>query len=297
MRLRVLGTAAGGGLPQWNCACRGCSRARAAGPAVWRSQECLALSASPDAWYLVNASPDVRAQILATPGLAPPGGTRHSPLRGVLLTDGELDHTAGLLALREGAALDLFAPAAVTAALTEDFPLRSLLAPYGAARWRPVAGELRLDDGRLRVTAIPVSDKRPRYAAGSTRPGPWVVAYRFDDAVTGAAAVYAPSLVRWPEELDAALSGVGCVILDGTFWSEDEMERVTGHGPGARAMGHLPIGGVGGTLARLRGRTGVRCLYTHLNNTNPAADPASRERSVLADALVEVASDGQDIRL
>ncbi|MFI1796491.1 pyrroloquinoline quinone biosynthesis protein PqqB [Streptomyces sp. NPDC020379] len=297
MRLRVLGTAAGGGLPQWNCACPGCTRARAAGPAVWRTQECLAVSASPGDWYLVNASPDIRAQILATPELSPPPGTRRTPLRGVLLTDGELDHTAGLLALREGAALDLFAPAAVTASLAEDFPLRGLLAPYGAVRWQPLTGGLALGDGRLRVTAIPVSDKRPRYAAGSTRAGPWVVAYRFDDAVTGAAAVYAPSLARWPRGLGAALAGAGCVILDGTFWSEDEMERRTGHGPGARAMGHLPISGPGGTLARLRGRTGVRCLYTHLNNTNPAADPASCERSTLAAALVEVAADGQEIRL
>ncbi|MCC3767346.1 pyrroloquinoline quinone biosynthesis protein PqqB [Streptomyces sp. UNOC14_S4] len=297
MRLRILGTAAGGGLPQWNCACPGCSRARAAGPAVWRTQECLAVSASPDAWYLVNASPDIRPQILASPELAPPGGTRRTPLRGVLLTDGELDHTTGLLALREGAALDLFAPAAVVAALTEDFPLRSLLAPYGAARWQTLAGELRLDDGRLRVSVIPVSDKRPRYAAGSSRPGPWVVAYRFDDTVTGSAAVYAPSLARWPEELAAALSGARCAILDGTFWSEDEMERMTGHGPGARAMGHLPITGAGGTLARLRGHTDTRWFYTHLNNTNPAADPASRERSLLTSALVEVAADGREIHL
>ncbi|MGW1077231.1 pyrroloquinoline quinone biosynthesis protein PqqB [Streptomyces sp. NPDC002537] len=297
MRLRILGTAAGGGLPQWNCACPGCSRARSAGPGVWRTQECLAVSVSPDAWYLVNVSPDIRAQILAAPELTPPGGTRHTPLRGVLLTDGELDHTTGLLALREGAALDLFAPAAVAAALAEDFPLRSLLAPYGAVRWQALAGELALDDGRLRVTVIPVSDKRPRYAAGSTRPGPWVVAYRFDDTVTGATAVYAPSLARWPAELDAALSGARCVILDGTFWSEDEMERATGHGPGARAMGHLPITGAGGTLARLRGRTGTRCLYTHLNNTNPAADQSSPERSALASARVEVASDGRVIHV
>lgn len=301
MRLRILGTAAGGGLPQWNCACPGCARARAAGPRAWRTQECLAVSVSPDAWYLVNASPDVRAQILAAPGLAPPDGTRHTPLRGVLLTDGELDHTAGLLALREGAALDLYAPPAVLAALDGPFPLRTLLAPYGSARWHAVGsgpGEdaLLLDGGRLRVTAVPVSDKHPRYAAGSGAPGPWAVAYRFDDTTTGAAALYAPSLARWPDALDDALAGVGCLILDGTFWSEDEMARATGgRGSGARAMGHLPVDGPDGTLVRLRGRSGMRCFYTHLNNTNPLADPASPERAALGGAPVEIPSDGTEI--
>ncbi|MDT0447765.1 pyrroloquinoline quinone biosynthesis protein PqqB [Streptomyces hesseae] len=291
MKLRILGTAAGGGLPQWNCACPGCSRARAAGPRAWRTQECLAVSVSPGAWYLVNASPDVRAQILAAPGLAPPDGTRHTPLRGVLLTDGELDHTAGLLALREGAALDLYAPPAVLAALDGPFPLRTLLAPYGSARWHAVgSGPLLLDGGRLRVTAVPVSDKRPRYASGCDAPGPWAVAYRFDDTATGGAAVYAPSLACWPGALDDALAGVGCLILDGTFWSEDEMG-------GARAMGHLPVGGADGTLVRLRGRTGLRCLYTHLNNTNPLADPASPERAALGGVSVEVPSDGMEIEL
>ncbi|MCC3773749.1 pyrroloquinoline quinone biosynthesis protein PqqB [Streptomyces sp. UNOB3_S3] len=295
MRLRILGTAAGGGLPQWNCACPGCARARAAGPRAWRTQECLAVSVSPDAWYLVNASPDDRAQILAAPGLAPPDGTRHTPLRGVLLTDGELDHTAGLLALREGAALDLYAPPAVLDALDGPFPLRTLLAPYGSARWHAVGsgpGEdaLLLDGGRLRVTPVPVSDKRPRYASGTVAPGPWVVAYRFDDTATGGAAVYAPSLARWPDTLDAALAGADCLILDGTFWSEDEMG-------GARAMGHLPVDGPGGTLVRLRDHQDVRCLYTHLNNTNPLADPASPERTALVGTPVEVPSDGMEIEL
>ncbi|MFQ6195521.1 pyrroloquinoline quinone biosynthesis protein PqqB [Streptomyces sp. NPDC000405] len=297
MKLRILGTAAGGGLPQWNCACPGCARARAAGPHAWRTQECLAVSVSPDAWYLVNASPDIRAQILAAPGLAPPDGTRHTPLRGVLLTDGELDHTAGLLALREGAALDLYAPPAALAALDGPFPLRTLLAPYGSARWHAVgSGPLLLDGGRLRVTAVPISDKRPRYASGSGAPGPWVVAYRFDDTATGTAAVYAPSLARWPDALDDALAGVGHLILDGTFWSEDEMARATGgRGSGARAMGHLPVDGPDGTLVRLLGRDGIRCFYTHLNNTNPLADRASPERGALAGTPVEVPSDGTEI--
>ncbi|MEV4742823.1 pyrroloquinoline quinone biosynthesis protein PqqB [Streptomyces sp. NPDC049555] len=305
MRLRILGTAAGGGLPQWNCACPGCARARTAGPRARRTQECLALSVSPRVWHLVNASPDLRTQILAAPGLTPPDGTRDTPLRGVLLTDGELDHTAGLLALREGAALDVYAPAAVAAALDEQFPLRTLLAPYGAARWHaldvPATGcRWTLDGGRLRVTAVPVGDKRPRYAAGPARPGPWVVAYRFDEPATGASAVYAPSLAHWPDALDEAVAGADCLILDGTFFGEDEMGERTpaaGRAATARGMGHLPIGGPAGTLAHLRRHPAVRRLYTHLNNTNPVADPASPERALLAAAGVEVAEDGTEIVL
>jgi pyrroloquinoline quinone biosynthesis protein B len=314
MRLRVLGTAAGGGLPQWNCACASCSRARSAGPAAWRSQECLAVSVSPGAWYLVNASPDLRSQLLAVPGLAPAPGSRRSPLRGVLLTDGELDHTTGLLALREGAELDIHAPDAVVASLTEHFPLRRLLDPYATVRWHPLdasdGGELLLDDGGLRVTALPLSDKHPRYAAESARPGPWVVALRFEDVATGGAVVYAPCLAAWPDGFEKFAADAAYLLLDGTFWREDELARATGH-PGVRgalstghpgvrgalAMGHLPISGDGGTLARLRPAGSPRYLYTHLNNTNPIADPASPEHAELIAAGARVAQDGMELTL
>ncbi|MFG2692465.1 pyrroloquinoline quinone biosynthesis protein PqqB [Kitasatospora sp. NPDC048407] len=300
MRLRVLGTAAGGGLPQWNCACPTCARARAAGPEAWRTQECLAVSASDDAWYLVNASPDLRVQLLAAPELAPPDGTRGTPLRGVLLTDGELDHTAGLLALREGAELDIHAPPPVWHSLGEVFPLRGLLARYGTSRWHPLDRQLRLggsEDGGLTVAAFPVSDKRPRYAAHVDAPGPWAVAYRFTDTRTGACAVYAPSLADWPDGFDAFLAGADCLLLDGTFWSDEELQHVAGERRTARAFGHLPIAGPDGTLRRLRPHPGARRLYTHLNNTNPLTDPDSDQHKELAAEGVEVAADGLELRL
>ncbi|WP_035840510.1 pyrroloquinoline quinone biosynthesis protein PqqB [Kitasatospora azatica] len=298
MRVRILGTAAGGGLPQWNCGCAPCEQARSAGPAGWRSQEALAISVSENAWYLVNASPELRAQLLAVPELVPPAGSRDTPLRGVLLTDGELDHTVGLFALREGAALDLHAPAAVLDALTHAFPLRSLLAPYGTAHWRPLGGEqLPLDRGRLAVTAFPIGDKRPRYARESAAPGPWVVAYRFEETATGATLVYAPSLAQWPEGFDDWLTGADCVLLDGTFWTADELDRATGTSGAARGMGHLPVSGPGGTLDRLRRHPAKRRLYTHLNNTNPLTVPGSPAVAVLAEAGVEVAFDGQSMEL
>jgi pyrroloquinoline quinone biosynthesis protein B len=296
MRVRVLGTAAGGGLPQWNCACPGCARARSAGPAAWRTPECLAISVSDGAWYLVNASADVRAQLLATPQLTPPMGGRDTPLRGVLLTDGELDHVTGLFSLREGARLAVHAPAAVAENMVR---VRDLLAPYGSARWHGLAAgqPLRLDGGRLRVGVLPVGDKRPRYAATASTPGPWVVAYRFEEVSTGAAVVYAPSLARWPPGFDTFLAGARCVMLDGTFWTDDEMTTATGHGPTAREMGHLPIRGAGGTLDRLCRHPGIQRIYTHLNNTNPIADRRSRERAELGAAGIEVAEDGMEIHL
>ncbi|MFE0461258.1 pyrroloquinoline quinone biosynthesis protein PqqB [Kitasatospora sp. NPDC058965] len=301
--MRILGTAAGGGLPQWNCGCPPCERARASrsGAAAdgWRTQESLALSVSPGTWYLVNASPELRAQLLAAPELAPPPGTRDTPVRGVLLTDGELDHTVGLFALREGAELELHAPAAVLAALGEQFPLRALLAPYGAVRWHPLASErFLLDGGRLAVTVLPIGDKRPRYARESTAPGPWVVAYRFEEVATGAALVYAPSLAHWPPGFDRWLAGAGCVLLDGTCWTDDELVLATGGtGATATAMGHLPISGPGGSLARFRDCPAEHRLYTHLNNTNPLTDPASAAAAELRLSGVSVARDGQVIEL
>lgn len=307
MRLRILGTTAGGGLPQWNCACPGCARARSAGQAATRTQECAAISVSDDSWYLVNASADIRAQILASPQLTPPTGTRDTPLKGVLLTDGELDHLVGLFSLREGARLAVHAPAAVADCLDRETPVRDLLAPYGSAHWHGLptgSGDwggggpsLVLDDGRLTVRVFAIGDKRPRYAATSSQPGPWVVAYRFEDTATGAAVVYAPSLACWPAGFDAFLAGAHCVVLDGTFWSDDEMAASTGHGPTAREMGHLPITGPHGTLRLLRPLGLTRCVYTHLNNTNPVADHGSPERAELAAAGIEVADDGMEIRL
>jgi pyrroloquinoline quinone biosynthesis protein B len=295
--LRVLGTAAGGGLPQWNCACPTCARARAAGPRAWRTQECLAISVADDAWYLVNASPDLRLQLLAAPELAPPDGTRRTPLRGVLLTDGELDHTIGLLTLREGDELDIYAPRPVWSSLAEVLPLRGLLAHYCTARWHQLNGQLHLGGGALTVTVFPVSDKRPRYTAHCNAPGPWAVAYRFTDTRTGTSVVYAPSLATWPDDFDEFLSGADCLLLDGTFWNDDELRHVNGDRATASAFGHLPVAGPDGTLRRLRPHFGARRLYTHLNNTNPLTDPASPQHAALAAEGVEVASDGLELRL
>src|SRR5262245_22929751 len=221
MKVLLLGTAAGGGFPQWNCACALCAACRAGDPAVLpRTQDCLAVSADGEGWFLVNASPDLRAQVLATPALHPGPGPRDTPLRGALLTDAELDHTLGLTMLREGGGLRVLAPPAVLTALRDDFPLREIVTRYGAWDWQPVGSEL---EG-LTITALPVSRKRPKYVRSEVD-GPWVVAYRIEGA-TGTL-VYAPCLAAWPPEFDALVADATCVILDGTFYSPDEMSGAT----------------------------------------------------------------------
>ncbi|PJE95878.1 pyrroloquinoline quinone biosynthesis protein PqqB [Streptomyces carminius] len=288
MRVRVLGTAAGGGLPQWNCACEVCGTARAA--AVGRTQDCLAVSGDGTAWWLVNASPDIRAQLLAAPELAPGPARRQTPLRGALLTSAELDHTLGLAALREARDFTVHGTATVLGAL----PVRGVIDPYGGFRWSP-AGDTELElAGGLTVRAVPVGRKRPRYAAGAPDAGDWVVAYRLTDRRTGGVLVYAPCLAAWPPALAAAAEGADCVLLDGSFFTDDEMTERTGAGPTALDMGHLPISD---SLAHRASYPSARWLYTHLNNTNPALVADSPQRRAVERAGAEVAADGMLLEL
>lgn len=295
MRLVLLGTAAGGGFPQWDCACALCARAGEPGVPA-RSQDGLAVSADGTDWYLLNASPDLRVQVLATPALHPGPGPRDTPIRGVLLTDGELDHTLGLAILRGAPGLRVWAPGPVA----DAFPLRTVIDGYGEWDWRGVDAPVELGGG-LEVTAAVISGKRPRYAA-SAPAGGWVVAYRIHDPATGGTVVYAPCLAEWPAALDGLLDGADVVLLDGTFWTADELPGAAGRaaapGPGASTpMGHLPVDGPAGSLARIRERPGPRWVYTHLNNTNPLLDAGSTPRKQLAAAGATVLDDGTELRI
>lgn len=286
MKVRILGTAAGGGSPQWNCACPTCTSARAAG--TGRTQDCLAVSADGAAWYLVNASPDLRTQLLAAPELAPVPGTRETPLRGVLFTSAELDHTLGLLGLREAARLDVYATAEVRTALHEALPAGPILAGYTCVEWHTVrpGAELVLDGG-LRATPIPLSSKRPRYCT-HLEGKDWTIAYRFSDA-GGGVLVYAPGLAALTPDFADAVAGADLVLLDGTFATADELAPRT-----AGSMGHLPIAE---SLPFLRAHRGPRYLYTHLNNTNPLAHGDGAGHAALAGAGAAVAADGQLIEV
>ncbi|MFG2819178.1 pyrroloquinoline quinone biosynthesis protein PqqB [Kitasatospora sp. NPDC048365] len=299
MKIRILGTAAGGGLPQWNCDCPGCATARRTG--AHRTQDCLAVSADGEAWYLVNASPDLRGQLLAAPELAPAPGTRDTPLRGVLLTSAELDHTLGLPLLREAAELTVHAALPVRHTLHTAFPAGPLLAPYTKVHWHTVAEGRAVElDGGLRAEPIALGGKRPRYA--TDLPGEqwqdrtdWVTGYRFTDAAGSACAVYAPGVAAWTPALDRALDGADLVILDGTFATDDELTDRTGGARTSRGTGHLAIHD---SLPHLARHHGPRHLYTHLNNTNPLNHPPGPATArALAEAGAAVATDGMLIEL
>jgi pyrroloquinoline quinone biosynthesis protein B len=298
MLLQVLGTAAGGGLPQWNCACPGCAGARAH-PHRRRRHASLALRADEGRWYLVNATPDIGDQIEGSHALRPGPGPRESPVAGVILTDAELDHTLGIARLREADGFDILATRPVRDALLGRLRLGEVLAPYTRIEWREFGREAEplVKGGTVEIDAVPVSAKRPRYAAGG---GPdertWVVALRLRETTTGRNLLYAPALARWTDEFQGAVEEADCVILDGTFWDDDEPVRTSISAKTATGMGHLPIAGPNGTARRLSGLN-ARCLYTHLNNTNPLADPDAPQHALLGEWGLEVAADRMVIEL
>ncbi|MFJ8310424.1 MULTISPECIES: pyrroloquinoline quinone biosynthesis protein PqqB [unclassified Streptomyces] len=300
MLLQVLGTAAGGGVPQWNCACPGCAGARAH-PRRRRRHASLAVrSGGPGTrWHIVNAGPDITDRIESAPALRPGPGPRETPVAGVILTDAELDHTLGIARLREADGLTVRATATVRAALLDRLRLGEVLGPYAALEWRELAEkpEALSAPGGIEISAVPVSAKRPRYAASCGPDDPtWSVALRLYEPATGASAVYAPAIATWSDALQDAVRSADVVLADGTFWDDDEPVR-SGISPRtATATGHLPIVGPHGTAHRLAALPG-RCLYTHLNNTNPLNDPAAAQHARLAEHGLAVAAERMVIEL
>jgi pyrroloquinoline quinone biosynthesis protein B len=300
VHLRILGTAAGGGYPQWNCACRLCLQARSQSSDVNpRLHASVALSADNKNWYLVNATPDVHQQIESCAALHPGSGLRGSPLKGVLLTDAELDHTIGLLILREGTPLDVYATRPVQQALGEDFPLKPILSRYAPFNWIEVnpSQSFMLEGGSIEVTAFPVGVKRPRYATNSSAGGDWVIGYRFEDTRTKGIVVYAPAIEQWTKALQSEINRAQCALIDGTFWTDDEMQRMHMSAHTAAQMGHVSISGPEGSLERLVAGPSRRVLYTHINNTNPILDRTSPEYRQIAKRGVEISRDGMEIEV
>ena len=304
MRIRILGASAGGGLPQWNCACPNCRRARNGDSAVRpRTNDSLAVTADGRSWVLLNASPDIGLQIESAPELQAGPSVRGSPIRGVLLTDAELDHTAGLLQLRQSAELRVHAPARVLAALESSFPVRSIVEPFASYRWEEIRPRefFPLFEGRVRVCAFALGSKPPRYAEGRAGleklGGGWVVGYRLEDTVTGGAVVYAPGVERWTEELSRQSADANALLIDGTFWRPDELQALGISDRSAADMGHLAISGAGGTLERLVSLPARRKVYIHINNTNPMLDENSPERRRLDALGIEVGYDGMELEV
>lgn len=297
MWVRVLGAAAGGGFPQWNCSCPRCRAVRdGARPCRSRTQSSVAVSADYRRWFLLNASPDIRAQIESFPALHP-RGIRDSPLQAVLLTDAELDHTLGLLLLREAGDLEVHATAAVHETLCKGTSLLQTLGAYARVEWRPVATgtEIPLADGlSYRAFHVP-TDKRSRFETGEGEES--VVGYRITDGHTGRVLVYLPGAQELTASVLAHLEGCACLLFDGTCWQDDELIRLGIAGKTSREMGHLPISGADGSLERLASLPIERKIYIHINNTNPILIEDAPERRIVEEHGLEVASDGLELEI
>jgi pyrroloquinoline quinone biosynthesis protein B len=307
VKIQVLGSAAGGGCPQWNCACRNCRGARDGSVRIeQRTQECVAVSADGEAWFLLNASPEVRAQIESFPPLHA-RRLRESPIQGVLLTNGDLDHTLGLLCLRESQPLVVYATETVRRGFVESNVLYRTLQRFpGQVSWRTLrAGaevELRRDGGDpsgLSVEAFAVPGKLPVHLEGlgvdsDARDN---VGLRIRERGSRRALVYLSGVARMTPDVLSAAERADCLFFDGTFWSEDELRELGASEKRASDMAHLPIGGPGGSLAALGGVGAARRMYIHLNNTNPVLREDSPERAAVERAGWEIARDGMEMVL
>lgn len=311
----MLGSAAGGGVPQWNCGCANCCAARAPGGGVRaRSQESVALSADGERWFLLNVSPEVRAQIESFDRLWP-RAARHSPIAGLLLTNGDLDHCLGLLSLRESHPLVVYATDAVRAGFTEGNVLYQTLERFpGQITWRalPLSTERPLEDGagreatRLLVTAIPVPGKLPLHLEARRAPSREDnVGLVFRDTRTGGTLAYFSGVARPSPDVERVLTEADVVFFDGTFWSSDELSAAGAGTRRAEEMAHWPVGGPDGSLAfvtRSRSRPTApggpgRTIYIHVNNTNPMLREGSVESAAVRAAGAEIAFDGLELEL
>ena len=303
-RIHVLGAAAGGGFPQWNCNCRNCDgvrkgtvRARA------RTQSSICVSSDGVNWVLFNASPDLLAQIKSFPALQPGRGIRDTGIRAIVLVDGQIDHTTGLLMLREGKPLEIWCTDMVHEDLTTGNPLFKILGHYaGVNRHRlPIEpGNSFAIDGieHLRFTSVALKSKAPPYSPHRDNPHDGDnVGIRITDTRTGLSAFYAPGLGEIEPHLRPLLEQADAVLVDGTFWTDDEMIALGISRKHARDIGHLPQSGPGGMIEVLQPLRAQRKVLIHINNTNPILDEDSPQRARLASAGIEVAYDGMELEI
>lgn len=306
MRINVLGSSAGGGFPQWNCNCRNCAGARSGAVRCKARTQSSIFVRSDDAQdgVLFNASPDILEQIRANRLLQPARALRDSAIGGVVLMDGQIDHATGLFMLRErGTPLPLWCTDAVAEDLSQGNPILRVLGHYcGVDRHR-----IGLDGAAFRIPgaaglafrALPLSSKPAPYSPHREQPVDGDnIGMLITDLARGRSVFYAPGLGAITPPVFDAMAGADAVLVDGTFWTDDEMPRLGLGSKTARDIGHLPQSGAGGMiewLAKLPART--RRLLIHINNTNPILDEDSAERAVLARAQIEVCEDGMTIEL
>lgn len=303
MRVKVLGSAAGGGFPQWNCACRNCRRLREGRfPGRPRTQTQLALEGEQSRWTLVNASPDLRSQIEATYELCPHDGDRHSPISTVVLTGVEVDQALGLLLLREFHSFSVHATRSVHSILIEDNSLFGVLARFaGQVCWNDIPFGRPFSVAGARLEALPLPGSFPGFVGAERRaesdPSEAVIGLWVTPESGGHALAFLPNAGAVSDSLLERLEQCDVLFFDGTFWSDEEPARIPGLGRTASAMGHMPISGAGGSLERLAPLKRPRKIFIHINNTNPILDVESAEYRTVREAGWEVAWDGMEITL
>lgn len=301
MHLKVLGSAAGGGFPQWNCACSNCQRVREGHSSLKpRTQAQLAWSTKPGEWTLLNASPDLRVQIEASPELWPQDGPRHSPIRDVILTGAEVDQAVGLLLLREFHSFRVHATESVRRILTEDNSLFGVLARFpGQVCWNDLSLEQPSWIGGAGVEVVPLSASFPSFVSvarrGELNPDEAAIGVIVSDQCGGSFA-FLPGISHVPDTLLERLRTCDVILFDGTFWSDDEPSRIPGITRTARQMGHLPISGAGGSLECFADFAKPRKMFIHINNTNPILDERSEEHRMVRESGWDVAFDGMEMK-
>ncbi|MGY2921569.1 pyrroloquinoline quinone biosynthesis protein PqqB [Bradyrhizobium sp. USDA 3262] len=308
LRVVVLGAAAGGGVPQWNCGCAVCRTARSDHPELQSTQASIAVSGDGVHWFLVNASPDLRQQLIATPQLHPKhGALRHSPIAGVILTNGEIDAVAGLLSMREGSPFTIYAHERVLAILRSN-SIFNVLSDKNVDR-RPIAVdqafEPALPDGSpsgLEVLPFEVPGKGAWYLEGKAHPAGAdgvgdTLGLRIADRQSGQYFYFLAACARVTDDLKSRLKGAPLVFFDGTVWRDDELIAAGLGNKTGQGMGHIAMSGDQGAIASLAGLDIGRKVFLHINNSNPALLGTSAERKAAEQAGWQIPSDGTEIVL
>jgi pyrroloquinoline quinone biosynthesis protein B len=308
LRVVVLGAAAGGGVPQWNCGCPVCLAARTDHPELQSTQASIAISADGDHWFLINASPDLRQQLIATPQLHPKAGQlRHSPISGVILTNGEIDAVAGLLSLREGSPFTIYAHARVLAILASN-SIFNVLSEDNVRR-QPVAVdqafEPALPDGSpsgIEIVPFEVPGKGAWYLEGKAHPAGEdsvgdTLGLRIEDRASGKFFYFLAACARVTDDLKSRLAGAAVIFFDGTVWRDDELIAAGLGNKTGQGMGHIAMSGKGGAIESLAGIDIGRKVFLHINNSNPALLHNSAERKTAEQAGWQLPADGTEITL
>ncbi len=305
MRIRVLGSAAGGGFPQWNCNCPNCDGVRKGTiNAKRRTQSSIAVSGDDINWLLFNASPDILTQFQNFPELQPARAIRDTAVRSIMLTDAQIDHTIGLFMLREGKTpLNIYCTDMVYEDLTQGNPIFNILDDFCGVSWHrvftnPGNSFEAIGVPNIKITALSLSSKAPPYSPHRHDPHEGDnLGIQLEDTATGKKLFYAPGLGAIEPHIIPFMEDADCLLVDGTCWTNDEMAKLGISEKTSLDMGHMPQSGPGGMIETLRPLQASRKILIHINNTNPILREDSDERKVLEEENIEVAYDGLDFRL